>query len=566
MFDLPENLTSLSAAELQALLDEGRAAFRALAITEDSDDATLAEGERIAPLIEQVVAEQKRRDDEVATRRERVANLNKAVATDAPEEPETPDVPTDPDAPPAPPVVEPPAEPETPEVPEPPESREAPVEPDEIYDPQGQPVLASRGTPARKAAVNAPKQTIPRPDRVVLLAAADVPGLSNGQTLDDLDGVATALSARMRGLPRTNLSTHGEAIRHRYGAALIKRTGYGDLVQDKGLDDYSLIQRAADEHRLPGNSLVAAGGWCAPSETLYDLCQLETLEGILSIPEINISRGGIRWTPGPSFDDIYEACGFFQTEAQAIAGECKDCCMVECPAFDEIRMDLIGLCIKSPLLVETGYPELTRRFLEGALIAHAHKVNKYVIDSIVAAAGTPVVATDVGSLSLTLNVIELTAMGMRYRYRLSQTSSIEVVAPFWLRTLLRMDIGMRGEGPRNVTDAEIDAWFSARNLSVQWVYDYQDLVVTGCTVTLPADVDILMYPAGTWVRGGTDVINVDAVYDSAGLESNTFTALFTEEGILTVQRCTHTCAVTVPICVSGRTAAQDISECLLAPV
>lgn len=241
--------------------------------------------------------------------------------------------------------------------------------------------------------------------------------------------------------------------------------------------------------------------------------------------------------------------------------------MVECPAFDEIRMDLIGLCVKSPLLTETGYPELTRRFLEGSLVAHQHKINKYLIDTINAAGGTAVTATDVGSISLSLSVIELTAMGMRYKYRLSQRSSIEVVAPFWLRTLLRMDMGMRGDG-QDVSDAQIDSWFTQRNLSVQWVYDWQDLTFDAanqCEVVLPANVSVLMYPAGTWVKGTTDVINVDAVYDSAGLESNTFTALFTEEGILAVQRCTHTCKVTVPVCVSGRTSAQDIAECLVAP-
>ena len=550
MFDLPEDLSGLTAAEVQAKLDEASAAFRALALNDESSDDDIALGEELTNAIVALRAEQTARDAAVTAKRERLARMAEIIATD--------ETPTDPEVPEAP-------EPEAPEAPEPP-ADEPPITPDEVIEPREPALVASRH-PVRRAAAHAPSPKLPRPDRVKLLAAADVPGYANGQALDDLDSVCAALMSRMRGLPRQNLSRKGEAVRHRYGAALIQKTGFGDLVQDKGLSDYALVAAAADERRLPGNSLVAAGGWCAPSETLYDLCQLETVEGILSIPEMQISRGGIRWTPGPSFDDIYDACGFFQTETQAIAGECKDCCIVECPAFDEIRMDLIGLCVKSPLLTETGYPELTRRFLEGALVAHQHKINKYLIDTIVAASGTPVVATDVGSLSLTLSVIELTAVGMRYRYRLSQSSSIEVVAPFWLRTLLRMDMGMRGDG-QDVSDAQVDAWFSQRNLSVQWVYDWQDLTFDAanmCEVVLPANATVLMYPAGTWVKGTTDVINVDAVYDSAGLESNTYTALFTEEGILAVQRCTHTCAVTVPICVSGRTAAQDIAECLVAP-
>jgi len=59
---------------------------------------------------------------------------------------------------------------------------------------------------------------------------------------------------------------------------------------------------------------------------------------------------------------------------------------------------------------------------------------------------------------------------------------------------------------------------------------------------------------------------MDAVYDSVGLESNTYTGIFVEEGVLVVQRCTHTCKVIVPLCVSGETAAVTYAACLAAAV
>ena len=46
-----------------------------------------------------------------------------------------------------------------------------------------------------------------------------------------------------------------------------------------------------------------------------------------------------------------------------------------------------------------------------------------------------------------------------------------------------------------------------------------------------------MYPAGTWVKGTADVINLNAVYDAAELATNIYTALFFEQGILTAQLC-----------------------------
>ena len=543
MFELPENLGDLSSEELQALIDQGLDAWNALGLTAESDEATIVEGERIAPLINALRAEQRTRETAAADRRTRATGLLDSMAT-TPEEPEQPE-----------------GEPETPETPE----AETVVVPDAVIQPE--PVAAAaRTSPARRAAANAAPPAVPRSTPMVaaLTAAADVPGIPTGAPLDGLTAAATAVINRWKGFPTTRIGGP-DGVRHRYGAALIRKQGYGQLMQDTGLNDFDLVAAAGQESRLPGGSLTAAGGWCSPSETLYDLCQYETVQGILDLPEIGIPRGGIRWTPGPDFGDIYTACGFFGTEAEAIAGTMtKDCCEVECPDFDEIRADLVGLCVTAPLITQATYPELIRRFMEGALVAHQHKVNKYLIDIIKAAAGTPSVADDAGATSLSLAGIGFAALGMRYRYRMGDSTTIEVVAPYWLKEVIKEDLGMRHMSADN-SDAAVNAWFTRRNLSVQWVFDLQDPTVTGCLVTIPATATVLLYPAGTWVKGSIDVINLDAVYDSTNLASNTYTALFVEEGILAVQRCTHTCAINIPVCVSGRTAANDISECITAP-
>jgi hypothetical protein len=65
-----------------------------------------------------------------------------------------------------------------------------------------------------------------------------------------------------------------------------------------------------------------------------------------------------------------------------------------------------------------------------------------------------------------------------------------------------------------------------------------------------------MYPAGTWAKGGSEIISLDAVYDSVGLEGNVYTGLFVEESVLALQRCTETWQFSVPTCASGLTGAQ----------
>jgi len=542
MFELPENLDALSPEELQTLIDAGLDAFQALGITEASDDDALAEGERIAALINQVNVLKGTKEADATARKDRAGTLLNSLPKASSPEPDP----------------EPPAEPEAPAEPEP-----EVVTPDAVLTPE--PVAAAATPPARRAAANAAPTPVParRPNDAVavLTAAADVPGIPTGKILEGLDAVVAAISARVKGLPTTHVGGP-QGVRQQYGAAVIRLEGYGDLDQKKNPDDLSIIAAAANEFRLPGGSLVAAGGWCAPSQTLYDLCQFETVDGILDTPEFNVTRGGIRWTQGPSFDDIYANCGFALTEDDAIAGTAeKNCCMVECPPFEEIRMDAVGLCVKTPLLTQSQYPELIRRFLEGSLVAHAHKVNKYMLMTIEAAAGPGIAGGTDETVSRSLHKLDLQAIAMRYQYRMSQTQTIEVILPFWYKALIRADWDMRA-WPTEASDAAITKWFSDRNLAVQWVYDWQDLVVTNCQVTFPTEAWALMYPAGTWTKGNADVINIDAVYDSTGLQSNVYTALFMEAGILAVQRCTHTCKIELSVCASGQTAAMDLSECL----
>jgi hypothetical protein len=50
----------------------------------------------------------------------------------------------------------------------------------------------------------------------------------------------------------------------RHGIATIRKDYPTDLIARSVTDD-QVLERAADQHRLPGGSLVAAGGWCAPS-------------------------------------------------------------------------------------------------------------------------------------------------------------------------------------------------------------------------------------------------------------------------------------------------------------
>jgi hypothetical protein len=71
-----------------------------------------------------------------------------------------------------------------------------------------------------------------------------------------------------------------------------------------------------------------------------------------------------------------------------------------------------------------------------------------------------------------------------------------------------------------------------------------------------------MYPAGTWLRGSADIIEIDTLYDSTLLSTNKYTALFMEEGNLTAKVCPGASRiVTVPVCPDGSTGVQTALTC-----
>lgn len=161
-----------------------------------------------------------------------------------------------------------------------------------------------------------------------------------------------------------------------------------------------------------------------------------------------------------------------------------------------------------------------------------------------------------GATAPILSAIELEVEKIRYKTRMGRNASMEGVFPFWVRGAIRADLSRRlGVELLSVTDAQINGWFSQRGIRPQFVYNWQDLDVSTVTSTIewPREVQFLLYPAGTWIRGNADIITIDTLYDSVNLRNNDYTALFTEEGYVTMKRGHESRLVTVSYEADGAT-------------
>ena len=413
----------------------------------------------------------------------------------------------------------------------------------------------------------------------VLVASANVPGMEPGTGLD-WNGAASIVDNRLKSFNQSSFDAArraGRHIRQQMSVATIRRNYSPDVtVADDSNDAVDIAMRnAVDESRLPGGSLVASGGWCAPSETIYDFMETETRDGLFSLPEINVSRGGIRYTNGADFTDLFKNLAqatWDVSEDEDIAGDYqntgsesdKPCLKIDCPDFEEQRLRLTGLCLSAGLLQQRGYPEHIARTIRGTLVAHDHltsgKLLKYLEEN-----SDPVVmnSDQAGATAPLLTALELQAQHYRTVSRMSPNASLEGVFPMWTRGLLRADLARRqGVDMISVSDAQINGWLAERNINAQFVYNFHDLEGESTDLlAYPDEVPFLLYAAGTWVRGSQDVITLDTVYDSQTLRQNDYTALFTEEGYLVAQRGHDSRFVTVPVCPSGSTHIGEVIAC-----
>jgi hypothetical protein len=262
------------------------------------------------------------------------------------------------------------------------------------------------------------------------------------------------------------------------------------------------------------------------------------------------------------------------------AGTTKTCLEIPCPDFTDDRLGVTGLCLTGNILAIRGYPEFTATFTRGALAALAHLVNREQIAEVVTGStavtlsGAPW-ATDGSTVSQVLSAVEMAIMDIKYRMRLQQNSTLDVVMPFWIGAQMRADWIRRNGGNYaemlTLSDEAINAAFRARGARVQYVYDWQD-AFANCAVSgspgsdtpiqnLPTSLSFLVYPAGTWIRALNDVITLNSVYDSTLLATNQVTHLFTETGWKMMRMCPISRVYTVDICPSGKTTNQGTLTC-----
>lgn len=555
--NLPEDLSAISGEDLQGHLETAKAQFNELFESEDISNEALEAMETLANGIEGMVAEQNRR---VAAATKRTELASKAAASaaveeateaaveevveaavndggkkddddaDGDDENSEDDTEEDGDA----------------EVEAAVETVETEVEETIIETTDSEEGLVAANKPASVA--------IPeRGPSVVIAAAVDVPQYYVGQRLDP-SGLADALHNKARML------SDSRGMQTVYPVATIERP-FGEGYDLEGLDQAATWDRIA-EMSAPG-ALTAAGGWCAPSQIVYDLFEVECdSELLFTLPTFRVTRGGIRWPVFVPHDETFDP-GFVWTEANDIAATSgsptKPCVRISCPTFTECRLDAVGLCITAGNLIDRAYPEQVRWYINRAMRAYERnnairKLNLVLADT------APVSAeASFGAASSIVASLLLQATDYRQLHGLCYNETLDVVAPSWVTDLVKADVARQqgvftGEGSLP-SDQTVNAWFRAAGLNLRYIDNWQEF--THPATAWPGDVDVLISYPGSYVEFNQGRLDLGVIRDSVLNATNDYTAVWFEEFYCVGRRGPQGRLVTIPVCPNGTVGGRN---------
>jgi hypothetical protein len=447
--------------------------------------------------------------------------------------------------------------------------------------------FASLGDTAARAPKPQVKDLVPN----AVTASIDIPGVAHGTELGDLSALSEAFQRKAKAIPVTR---DGKGAPHHLVASV--RNSFEHTLDDR--TDPAKVELLYKEMTKAENqkALVAGGGWCAPSQIMYDFFNIaEASDGLIDLPTVGVTRGGIRFPVSPAIGDVFfqnagssPASGFggfafsmsnatdpwlwTETDDQlTVTGSVnKPTLRVPCPTFSEQRLECYGISLTAGNLTDDAYPESTQNFIRLLRAAYSHAINARLISLMDTAAGgattVGAVTTD-GPATRLLNSVALAAMDYRAKFAMGTNSVLEVVMPYWIRDIIRADLTLRPLTDLSalaVADAQIGAFFSARNVRVQWVNDYQvrgaNQPGSSSNLTVwPATVNFLVYAAGTFLHGTGLQLDLGVIRDSVLNAENDYTALWAEECHLIAQvghsARKYTCAFNVSGQVGGTVAS-----------
>jgi len=357
--------------------------------------------------------------------------------------------------------------------------------------------------------------------------AADVRGFKSGQEVGSWKDVARAIINRHPDTRSADVSS---------GARFLVASVEAEYPEERILGDDLVMNTARIESVTSESAIVASGGLCAPLTPWYNLLTFGDVCRPLrdALPSFKADRGGIRFVTPPKLSDLsgsarvttaaQDAAGYTnQTPAGTTAP--KPCLHVTCGSEDTAVVQAVSSCLTFGNMGARTYPEQVEAWLKLARVEFARYQEQELISALNAGSLQLTAAQTYGAAFSVLEQISFAVDSFRSRYRVCSGVNLRLVAPFWLKSVLKADIAAQHPGDGltrySVSDAQIEDWLRIRGVSPIWTQDTfagDDQLpgpVDGDPLgTWPCSVRWFLFPEGEWIYLDSGVLDLGLVRDS----------------------------------------------------
>jgi hypothetical protein len=344
------------------------------------------------------------------------------------------------------------------------------------------------------------------------------------------------------------------------------------------------VVAAAQDPASWTESIVASGGWCAPTDVDYGLAQISEAGRPVrdSLPAFQATRGGLRVAQPRTLADIDITYNASDADAAITVwdndtdedpdGAVKGVQTIDCPTFSEYLTSAIVKRLRFGNMGARAFPENVANFNELAFAAHARAAETVLLDSIKGASTAVTVGQSFGASRDLIEAIKRAAAAYRSRHR-APNVVLRALVPRWITTLGDVDlVRSLASDSRFVSDGEA-VFRSGLAVAGVNVTFYDDTPTTGTSqifgaqgagalTAFPGTVQWGLYDEGhhLFLDGGT--LDLGIVRDATLNSTNDYeTFVETFEGV--AHRGIESLWITSTVCPDGTSAAaiEDAVAC-----
>lgn len=394
---------------------------------------------------------------------------------------------------------------------------------------------------SEEPAVSVPQSRAPittEPVGNVIVAGADLPGVSAGSVFKSMNDLTKAFAARINSM-RNLVGGDGDQII----VASIQSKPEEDRILYQGDPEGNL---AKIEALTSFSALTAAGGCCAPLTTRYDLF------GVVGVTDrpvrdalagFQADRGGIRFFTSPTLASLDSAVGLWSCADDAAYDPLDDAtwkvtATVACPSEQTAQTGAVTLSLTFGTIASRVFPENVQVNTKLSLVQYARIAESALLAQL--KAGSTAVAgpaVQYGAIRDLFHTVARIGAWYRSRNRLNPDFPLRAIMPAWLIDVMRADAvfqppvnGVRSDFA--VSAAEVSNLFREWGINVTWALDGVSPTVNaggdyaainaGALPAFPSNAEWCLFAEGSWLYLDGGTLDLGVVRDSTLVRANNY--------------------------------------------